>query len=169
MGKSELKDVRSPFIKEFSKRLLEEAFKGRDQKAIANVIGTSEADLSKILNGSKVGFEKNAQLIISISEKAGCSTDWLLRGKGEGPINILDFLDPTVRSTVELIADIEGREPETLIADLVSDALEALAAHMIHIRRELRPTEVRKLQALLKLVEADVIAEVKPSTKRKRR
>jgi transcriptional regulator with XRE-family HTH domain len=168
LGKSEeSEEEASEFIKEFARRV-RKAYGGRQQKEIAEDLKVSDAHLSKVLGGKIKHFEPHVQLVISISENTRCSTDWLLKEKGEEPVNILKFLDPTVRDTVEVIADIEGREPEELIADLVGNALEALAAHMIKMRRELRPTEIRKLKALLKLVAGEVIAEVPPATKKRK-
>lgn len=164
MGKSE--EEASEFMKAFTRRV-KKAYGGRQQKEIAENLKIKDARLSKVLGGRVKGFEDSAQLIISISENTGCSTDWLLKEKGEEPVNILKFLDPTVRETIEVIAGIEGKEPQELIAGLVSNALEALAAHMISMRRELRPTEIRKLKALLKLVAVDVIAEAPPVTKKR--
>lgn len=111
-----------------------------------------------------------AAKLIAIAEKSHVSLDWLLLGKGEEPASIVEFLAPEVRSTVEALAAIEDRDVEEVIADLVSDALEERAAEMIRNRRMLRPTEMRKVKVLMKLLEIeDEAAEViRPARKKAR-
>ena len=144
MGESELRRI-------FAAQLLK-AYKGWQQKDIAEDLGISQSKLSKVLN-----FEQrvDAEIVISVSEKRGCTTDWLLKGEGEGPVSILDFLGPAEKAAVEALAGVEGRDVEGLISELVGEALGARAAEMLRNRRGLMPTELRKLRALMKLVDDD--------------
>lgn len=100
-----------------------------------------------------------AKTLIEIAKKANVSLDWLLLGRGEEPVSVLSFLEPAERATVEAVAEIEERTPEELIADLVGDALDARAAEMLHRRRDLRPTEIRKLKAIMRLLGTDDVVE----------
>lgn len=141
---------------------LRKALKVKTSAELAGVLEVSPSLISDYANGR--AYPPVAKLI-EIARKSKASLDWLLFGDGEEPVSVVDFLDPEVRSAVEAVAGVEERGVEEVVADLVTNALEALAAEMIRDRRTLRPKELRKLKALMRLLEVEEAAAVTKPTR----
>lgn len=143
----------------------ENTFVGRLRKALnvktnVKLARQLEVSPSAVTDYAKGRAYPPVAKLVEIARKAHVSLDWLLLDEGEKPVGPLDFLEPRMRSAVEALAEVMDKSVEELVAELLSGALDGLAADLVRDHRSLRPSEMRQLKVLMRLLEIDEVAEV---------